>query len=132
MDQPPGVTAMNVETQTHLATLRQLLDYRLHDLETEVRAQEAARRQPQDRGVMDRKEEAEQQHALEVGDAEESRDVDELQQVKRALQRLDAGTYGDCTDCGEPIPLQRLLVQPAAQRCAACQAVAEHRPQRMS
>jgi len=44
-----------------------------------------------------------------------------MSQVEAALRRLDAGTYGDCAGCGEPIPLQRLLVQPAAERCAACQ-----------
>jgi len=42
-----------------------------------------------------------------------------------ALQRLDAGVYGDCVDCGQPIALERLRVQPAAERCAACQAARE-------
>jgi DnaK suppressor protein len=46
--------------------------------------------------------------------------------VEAALHRLDAGTYGDCAVCAEPISLQRLLVQPAAQRCAACQTAYEH------
>jgi RNA polymerase-binding transcription factor DksA len=61
------------------------------------------------------------QHDL-LGDAPESDDVDELADVEAALERPDNGTYGDCVDCGEPITLQRLLVQPAARRCAACAA----------
>jgi hypothetical protein len=48
--------------------------------------------------------------------------IDQLAEVEAALDRLDNGTYGDCVDCGEPVTLQRLLVQPAAQRCALCAA----------
>lgn len=37
-----------------------------------------------------------------------------------ALQRIDAGTYGTCQRCGEAIPLARLQVMPATQRCLGC------------
>ncbi|MES2631747.1 MAG: TraR/DksA family transcriptional regulator [Pseudomonadota bacterium] len=49
----------------------------------------------------------------------------ELGQVAAALRRLQDGTYGTCTDCGEPIDEKRLLALPAAPRCTACQAIAE-------
>jgi DnaK suppressor protein len=117
---------MNIETQTHLATLRDLLTYRLHDLESEVHADELARRRHAGPGdVTDRKEEAAQFTEDGVLEAQELRDVDELQRVRRARARLDAGTYGDCVACGEPIALQRLLVEPAAERCAPCQSALE-------
>jgi DnaK suppressor protein len=117
---------MNIETQNHLATLRDLLTYRLHDLESEVHADELARRRYEAPGdVTDRKEEAAQFAEGGVLEAQELRDVGELQQVRRALERLDAGIYGDCAECGEPIALQRLLAEPAAERCASCQAVRE-------
>ena len=58
------------------------------------------------------------------------RDLDEAAEVAAALQRLDTARYGDCVDCGEPISLQRLLVQPAAQRRAVCQQSHEHASQR--
>ena len=32
----------------------------------------------------------------------------ELRQVDDALARMDAGTYGTCVDCGNPIPEARL------------------------
>ena len=41
------------------------------------------------------------------------------------LHRLDAGRFGDCLECGDPISLARLRVQPAAARCARCQAASE-------
>ncbi|REJ05105.1 molecular chaperone DnaK [Microbacterium bovistercoris] len=46
----------------------------------------------------------------------------ELRQVDDALARLEAGTYGICTGCGNPIPAARLEVRPFADQCVACAA----------
>ena len=51
-------------------------------------------------------------HRVEVGDA---------------LERLAAGTYGLCEDCGKRIPAARLEANPAAIRCIGCQKQAEWR-----
>ena len=53
--------------------------------------------------------------------ADARRDLDEYQAGRAALSRLDAGVYGVCADCGEPIPPARLQAQPFAIRCVACQ-----------
>lgn len=45
----------------------------------------------------------------------------EIAQVAAALERIEAGTYGQCVDCGVEIPAERLHVAPAAARCIACQ-----------
>lgn len=37
-----------------------------------------------------------------------------------ALRRLEAGEFGYCTDCGEPIARKRLEIDPAARLCIAC------------
>lgn len=50
-----------------------------------------------------------------------------LDEVAEALQRIDAGTYGICVDCGEAIPAKRLEALPASARCTDCQRKAEHR-----
>jgi len=42
--------------------------------------------------------------------------------VLEALTRLENGTYGQCCDCGKPVPEGRLEVKPEAARCLACQA----------
>lgn len=40
-----------------------------------------------------------------------------LRDVKRALEKLDDGTYGTCDVCGEPIAPERLEAIPWAVRC---------------
>jgi RNA polymerase-binding transcription factor DksA len=51
----------------------------------------------------------------------------ELQDVERALTRLDEGTYGSCEACGQAIGDERLEVQPAARFCIEHQHQAEAR-----
>ena len=115
---------MDLPTQAHLKTIRELLTYRLGDLRADVHAAELARQADaaqSGQGVADRKDEAATRQRAALSGQQEERDRNELGQVQAALRRLDAGSYGDCSSCGEPIPLNRLMVQPAAERCAACQ-----------
>jgi DnaK suppressor protein len=41
-------------------------------------------------------------------------------EVLAALARLDAGTFGTCERCGNPIPEERLEAIPTATLCVAC------------
>lgn len=41
----------------------------------------------------------------------------ELLQIDAAFERMDAGSYGQCVECGQPIPLERLWALPFALRC---------------
>lgn len=50
----------------------------------------------------------------------QEREQAKLGQVITALQRIDAGTYGVCTECGAPIPFARLEVFPETPTCTAC------------
>ena len=50
----------------------------------------------------------------------------ELNAVQEALDRMAAGNYGACTDCGKHIALARLQATPEAARCIACQTAHEH------
>jgi DnaK suppressor protein len=47
--------------------------------------------------------------------------------VERALERLEAGTYGICEACGQPIVEARLEAWPAARFCRSDQARNERR-----
>ena len=41
--------------------------------------------------------------------------------VLAALSRIDEASYGQCVDCGHPIPEGRLDARPDAARCVGCQ-----------
>jgi DnaK suppressor protein len=64
-------------------------------------------------------------HDDEVHAAVVDRRARQLEEVNRALADIDAGRYGVCRDCGEPIAKARLKVMPFATRCVACQAQLE-------
>ncbi len=55
----------------------------------------------------------------------ERRRTELLARVRAALARLQAGEYGDCLECGEPIARLRLDTDPAAPLCVACAGRAE-------
>ena len=47
--------------------------------------------------------------------------------VVAALTRMQDGTYGQCVDCGKPVPAGRLEARPDAARCVGCQASHDRR-----
>lgn len=120
---------MNVDTQVHLTVLRGMLEFELKEARTELAALQRGNAtvlaEPRAAETTDRKDEAAAGQAFEVADAAIARLGREVAQCERALQRLDAECYGDCIDCGEAISWPRLMAQPAAERCAACQRVFE-------
>ncbi len=48
-----------------------------------------------------------------------------LLSINEALTKIDEGTYGTCTTCGEEIPEARLLALPTAKNCIKCQSASE-------
>ena len=44
----------------------------------------------------------------------------QLQKIDSALRRIDAGDYGLCYKCDEPIEEARLKFDPASTRCIKC------------
>src|ERR1700682_1145409 len=50
-----------------------------------------------------------------------------LAEVENALKRIDQGTYGKCTNCGQPIPEKRLEALPWASRDVKCEEQLEQR-----
>ena len=45
----------------------------------------------------------------------------ELGDIEAAMERMDAGTYGQCSNCGVAIAPARLNAYPTAKRCIVCQ-----------
>jgi RNA polymerase-binding transcription factor len=44
----------------------------------------------------------------------------EIRQIREALSRIESGSYGTCSDCGQPIGAARLTAIPTAVTCVAC------------
>lgn len=65
------------------------------------------------------------ENTLATDDAVINQDVGDVRDIKAARERLAAGTYGICTDCGDAIGYERLLAYPTAKRCIHCQRVYE-------
>lgn len=57
----------------------------------------------------------------EVLDALDNRIRFEMEQIERTLERIEAGEYGICAECGEKIPEKRLMAVPEASRCVSCE-----------
>ena len=100
---------------------RSALSARRTALVREIAAGAARRGEPRDGNVPDTAELAADDVARDVTIAEIDRDAAEIEAIDAALERLDAGTYGRCIDCGTTIPRGRLVQNPEAARCVACQ-----------
>lgn len=48
-----------------------------------------------------------------------------LKKIKEALARIEEGTFGICTDCGDEIELRRLEARPTAELCIRCKEAEE-------
>jgi RNA polymerase-binding protein DksA len=56
----------------------------------------------------------------ELDDTLEENSSHVLAEIDDALERIDAGSYGTCADCGNPIPEERLEAVPWATLCIDC------------
>jgi hypothetical protein len=47
--------------------------------------------------------------------------IEEAESIRSALVKLDAGYYGICETCEQPIPFERLDAIPSVRNCVPCQ-----------
>jgi DnaK suppressor protein len=43
-----------------------------------------------------------------------------IKKIKKALDRIESGTFGVCESCGEDISLERLKARPVTTQCIDC------------
>lgn len=60
------------------------------------------------------------EHEVAVGLLENQSQL--LEQIAAALQRIGAGSYGQCQECGKDIPTERLDAIPYTPHCVKCAA----------
>ena len=116
---------------------RQLLDDRLHELDESSGDVRAERDEFRDEVGYEsgRLSQHHAEYATDVQEVDEhdlalGYDHEERARILAAQQRLDAGTYGICVDCGRRIGDERLEARPQVDRCLPCQERAEHRATR--
>ncbi len=102
---------------TDLAKVRAGLETRLADLKVRLGEVEEELHSSHSQDFADQATEREQDEVLE---GEEVIFETEMAQIEAAIARIDAGTYGDCSKCGEAINPARLEVQPEAPLCMEC------------
>jgi RNA polymerase-binding transcription factor DksA len=113
-------------TQQQIKHLSELMDVRFTREVEEVRTVRERTRGQRDEGVpADWIEAALVEASLATDDAVINQDLEDARDIKAARERLSAGTYGVCIDCGEAVAYERLLAYPTAKRCIHCQRVHE-------
>src|SRR5690606_7869308 len=129
-DATPGAhTTMTALTKDHRDRLAAQLAERKQVLLGEIRA--GLTRMGDERyadllsGTADAGDESVARLLSDVTGAEVERDAAELRDILAAEERLRAGTYGTCIDCGGQIPVERLSAYPTAKRCLDCQRIRE-------
>jgi DnaK suppressor protein len=75
-------------------------------------------------GVADEDEQALSEMLQSLASARNQESAHKLAEIDRALARLRdrPDEFGECEDCGDPIPEKRLVLMPWARYCAECQA----------
>lgn len=102
---------------TDLKSVKSGLEVRLAELESRAERIEADLAEPLSADFAEQATEREDDDALEGQDALLGR---EIVAVKAALARVDEGSYGECTRCGEDVGAKRLEAYPEAALCIAC------------
>jgi len=108
------------EVRANLISMLEELDDRLSKITDDVKHTE----KPLDKDFSEQAVETENDEVL---DALGNSARDEVEKIKQAISRIDAGTYGICLKCGEPIRKERLAALPYAKLCIHCAEHTEHR-----
>lgn len=48
-----------------------------------------------------------------------------IKKIKKTLDRIDSGTFGECIGCGEDISIKRLKARPVTSHCIDCKSKQE-------
>ncbi|MDD4913945.1 MAG: TraR/DksA family transcriptional regulator [Methylococcales bacterium] len=104
------------EVREQLINMLKELDERLDRISADIRRVDKPLEQ-------DFSEQAVETENDEVLDALGDTTREEAEQIKQAISRIDAGSYGICTSCGAVIGQDRLHALPFAKLCIDC---AEH------
>lgn len=105
--------------EARLEELRRDFEARRRELETLIQNQPGVK-MPDDLDNADAATLAQSQTTLDSSTAVRAQLENELFKVEAALQRVGAGAYGKCENCGKEISERRLRAEPFATLCEDC------------
>jgi RNA polymerase-binding protein DksA len=97
--------------------IRKKLELQLSELTSRVQRIEKGFQQGRS---ADSEERSQENSGNEVRNALGIKDLKGIEQIRLALKRLNDGTYGKCSQCGEKISAKRLAAMPLATTCIDC------------
>jgi RNA polymerase-binding transcription factor DksA len=100
-----------------LKTVRAALEKKLAVLIAREKSIGGDMRQPSERDSEERAVELENAEVLQKLDHQIA---EEIQLLRKAIGRMDSGSYGTCTTCGKNISKERLKALPHTPTCANC------------
>ena len=113
---PPHKIMLNLDTIKKQLTERlQALGAQVEEMENELRKPRSA----------DWEEQATEVEGDEVLGTLEGSLLAEIEDIEKALQRIEDGTYGECATCGEDIGDRRLEALTYANQCINCATLQE-------
>ncbi len=108
-------------TEAQIAEFRDELERQLAKLEKSMTVtDEALKIVELDQGAVGRLSRMDSLQNQSMAKGLRERESVRLALIQGALRRLDAGTYGICTECGDPVAAERLFVFPESGTCARC------------
>jgi len=108
-----------------LRSLKEQLDQRRRQLVDLSQHAEAGIEQIRSEREIEFGDEAQSEEAQQQLTRLEEAERGELARIDAALERMQAGQYGICRTCREPIELKRLEAVPLALECAECAGAAK-------
>ena len=119
---------MSVYSEQEFETIRQSLEQQRAELIEQIRDGLSDSEQHQFTAILGRSagDSSDEALATSLADLSAARlnlEVRQWREIEAAVGRMDDPDFGICQDCGVTIPVGRLVANPAAVRCVACQEV---------
>jgi len=112
-------------SKKELERYRRLLDEKKSSLSQEIAKTRSAEEETTEESTQDIADKAVSSYTREFLYSLTDGERGTLLQIDEALARIDEGSYGYCTNCGQPMAEKRLTAVPWAPYCVDCQELAE-------
>jgi len=108
---------MNTEER---AELKKRIQDKIRELEAQIKSYKEGARPVEPDNAIGRLTRMEAINSRSISEASLRSAEDESARLQMALKRIDSEDFGVCAECGEDIPIKRLMLLPASVMCVEC------------